>query len=291
MSPVIGETFRQLTGIVGQVGPLEIIDVVIVAAILYQLLRLVRGTQATQLLVGLVLLALLGVASVQLHLLLLSWLFQNAASVIVIALIVLFQPELRRVLDQIGRLGRHPLASYASYNRQLFNRAIAESIRAAERLSARRVGALIAFEREVGLEDYAETGVRLNSELSAELLHTIFFPNSPLHDGAVIVRGTTVLAAGCLLPLPEEGSVRERLGTRHRAAIGLSLVSDALLLVVSEETGGISVVENGTITRNLDAEGLRRRLTGSLEAAKPNGGRRSVLGWRMTKSEHEMAGR
>ena len=291
MSPIFGETFRQLTGILGQVGPLEIIDVVIVAAILYQLLRLVRGTQATQLLVGLVLLALLGVASVQLHLLLLSWLFQNAASVIVIALIVLFQPELRRVLDQIGRLGRHPLASYTSFNRQLFNRAISESIRAAERLSARRVGALIAFEREVGLEDYAETGVRLSSELSAELLHTIFFPNSPLHDGAVIVRGTTVLAAGCLLPLPEEGSVRERLGTRHRAAIGLSLVSDALLLVVSEETGGISVVENGTITRNLDAEGLRRRLTGSLEAAKPNGGRRSVLGWRMTKSEHEMAGR
>ncbi|HYZ00556.1 MAG TPA: hypothetical protein VFA92_03600, partial [Candidatus Binatia bacterium] len=110
MSPIFGDTFRQLTGIVGQVGPLEIIDVVIVAAILYQLLRLVRGTQATQLLVGLVLLALLGVASVQLHLLLLSWLFQNAASVIVIALIVLFQPELRRVLDQIGRLGRHPLA-------------------------------------------------------------------------------------------------------------------------------------------------------------------------------------
>ncbi len=125
--------------------------------------------------------------------------------------------------------------------------------------------------------------MRINGELSAEFLQSIFFPNSPLHDGAVIVRGNTILAAGCLLPLADESTVRDRLGTRHRAAIGLSLASDALILVVSEETGGISVVEGGRITRNLDPDGLRRRLTGGLEATAPAGnGRSNLLGWRLT---------
>jgi diadenylate cyclase len=290
MTNFITQALHQLWMTVTHLGPVEIIDVVVVAFFLYQLLRLVRGTQATQLLVGLVVLGVLGFVSIQLHLVLLSWIFQNAASVIVLALIVLFQPELRRMLDQLGRVP-HIGRPLNSYNSQLFGRAVAEALRAAERLSARKVGALMAFEREVGLEDYAETGVRLNSELSAELLQTIFFPNSPLHDGAVIVRGTTILAAGCLLPLPEEGSVRERLGTRHRAAIGLSLVSDALILVVSEETGGISVVENGTITRNLDHDGLRRKMTGVLEASRSGSGRRPILGWRLPRGSHELVGR
>lgn len=287
---VATQAFHQLWLTVSRLGPVELIDVLVVAFILYQLLRLVRGTQATQLIVGMVLLALLGVASMQLHLVLLSWLFQNAASVIVIAVIVLFQPELRKVLDQLGRVP-HLGSPLTSYNRQVFGEAVAEAIRAAERLSARKIGALIAFEREVGLEDYVETGVRLNSRLSAELLQTIFFPNSPLHDGAVIVRGNEIVAAGCLLPLPEEGSVRERLGTRHRAAIGLSLVSDALILVVSEETGGISVVENGVITRNLDPDGLRRRMTGSLDMTRPSNGHRQILGLKLPRSTHELARR
>ena len=121
----------------------------------------------------------------------------------------------------------------------------------------------------MGLEDYAATGVRINGEISAEVLQSIFYPNSPLHDGAVIVRGSKIIAAGCLLPLPEEGIVRERLGTRHRAALGLSLASDALIMVVSEETGSISVIEEGKITRNLDGDGLRQRV--SPKVAKGNG--------------------
>ncbi len=271
---------HQFLLIVAKVGPVEVVDVVLVAFILYQVLKLVRGTQATQLIVGLVLLAILGLAASRLRLILLGWLFTNAAPFVVIAIIVLFQPELRRVLDQVGRFG-HLGRPLSAFNQQLFNRAITEAIRAAERLSARRTGALIAFERDVGLEDYTTTGVRVNAELSAEVLQTIFFPNSPLHDGAVIVRGTTVLAAGCLLPLPDEGRIRERLGTRHRAAIGLSLASDALVLVVSEETGTISVVENGHITRNLEGEALRRRLTGALESSKQARTGRGVpiLGW------------
>ena len=285
MIAVAQQLVQTLQRILGNVGPVELIDVLLVAVILYQLLRLVRGTQAIQLIVGLVFLVIIGVAASALHLLLLGWLFTNAAPFIVIAIIVLFQPELRRILDQVGRLGHLTSLSrpFAALNAQLAGRGISDAVRAAERLSARRTGALIAFEREVGLEDYAATGVRINGDVSSEFLQTIFFPNSPLHDGAVIIRGNTILAAGCLLPLPEEGTVRERLGTRHRAAIGLSLVSDALILVVSEETGAISIVENGQITRNLDGEGLRRRLTGSLEPAPTTNGRRArmpILGWR-----------
>jgi diadenylate cyclase len=279
-----GTLAQQLWLILRHVGPVEVVDVLLVTFLFYQLLRLVRGTQATQLLVGLVFLGIVGVLAGQLHLILISWLFQTAAPFIVIGIIVLFQPELRRILDQVGRIG-HLGRPLSAFNPQLFNRSIAEAIRAAERLSARRTGALIAFERDVGLEDYAATGVRINGELSTEFLQSIFFPNSPLHDGAVIVRGNTILAAGCLLPLADEATVRERLGTRHRAAVGLSLASDALLLVISEETGGISVVENGRITRNLDADGLRKHLTGSLDGAVPNGAARArvhILGWRLT---------
>jgi len=250
----------QLEEVIRHVGWGEIVDVAVVAFILYQLLRLLRGTQGTQILVGLVLLAVVGVLATQFNLVLLSWLFKNAAFFILIAVIVMFQPELRRAMDQLGRLGNignigRPLTGFST---RLYSQAISEAIRAVERLSTRRNGALIAFERDVGLEDYAATGVRINGEISAEFLQSIFYPNSPLHDGAVIVRGNRIVAAGCLLPLPEEGVVRERLGTRHRAALGLSLASDALVLVVSEETGAISVIEEGKITRNLDADALRR---------------------------------
>lgn len=277
--------------ILQQVGWVEIIDVIVVAFILYQLLRLVRGTQAAQLVIGIIVLVFMGLIALHLHLILLSWIVQNAASIIFIAIVVLFQPELRKALDQIGRVGRHPLGAYSTANRQALNRVITDMVRSAERMSARKTGALVAFEREVGLEDYADTGVRLHSEFSAELVQTVFFPNSPLHDGAVIVRGTTILAAGCLLPLPDEGSVRERLGTRHRAAIGLSLVSDALLVVVSEETGSISVVENGAITRHLDGETLRRRLTSGLEPERPQGGWRSLGSGRLFRGGDALARR
>ncbi|HVC99595.1 MAG TPA: diadenylate cyclase CdaA [Candidatus Dormibacteraeota bacterium] len=266
-----------MAGAVVKVGWVEVIDVLVVAVLFYYALKLVRGTRAVELLVGLVLLSLVGIVASALNLLLLKWLFQNAAPFVVIAVIVLFQPELRRALDQVGRLS-HLNLQLSAFSPQAFNRGVAEAIRAAERLSSRKTGALIVFEREVGLEDYAATGVRINGELTAEFLQTIFFPNSPLHDGAAIIRGNTVVAAGCLLPMPEE-RVRgaERLGTRHRAAIGLSQVSDAIVLVVSEETGSISVVEDGKISRNLDADGLRARLVGSLQRKTSTNGRPRAL--------------
>lgn len=269
MTQAILHFLAQLGEVVRHIALVEVIDVAVVAFILYQLLRLLRGTQATQILVGLILLAVVGVVATQLNLILLSWLFKNAAFFIVIGVIVMFQPELRRALDQIGRIG-HIGRPLSNYNPRLYSQAVSEAIRAAERLSTRHTGALIAFEREVGLEDYAATGVRINGEISAEMLQSIFYPNSPLHDGAVIVRGNRIIAAGCLLPLPEEGTIRERLGTRHRAALGLSLASDALVMVVSEETGNISVVEEGKISRNLDPDSLRRRVSVKVPS-HPNG--------------------
>jgi diadenylate cyclase len=264
----IGNLYLQLLEVARHIAPIEIVDVAVVAFVLYQLLRLLRGTQGTQIVVGLILLAVVGVVSTSLNLVLLSWLFRNATVYIVIAILLMFQPELRRAVDQLGRIG-HLGRPLSRFNARQYNQAISEAIRAAERLSIKRTGALIAFEREVGLEDYAATGVRINGEVSAEMLQSIFYPNSPLHDGAVIVRGDRIVAAGCLLPLPEDGSVRERLGTRHRAALGLSMASDALVLVISEETGNISVIEEGKISRNLDADSLRRRI--ALKVPSPNG--------------------
>jgi len=266
----IQDFWLQLLEVARHIGPAEVVDVAVVTFILYQLLRLLRGTQGTQILVGLILLAVVGIVSTTFNLILLSWLFRNATFFIVIAVIVMFQPELRRAFDQLGRIG-HIGRPLSRYNTRQYNQAISEAIRAAERMSTKRTGALIAFEREVGLEDYAATGVRINGEISAEMLQSIFYPNSPLHDGAVIVRGNRIIAAGCLLPLPEEGSVRERLGTRHRAALGLSLASDALVLVVSEETGNISVIEEGKISRNLDQDSLRRRVAVKVASANGNG--------------------
>jgi diadenylate cyclase len=265
----VNQFFGQLNDVIRHLSFVEVLDVAVVAVIIYLVLRLLRGTQGTQIVVGLILLAVIGVVATQFNLILLSWLFRNATFYIIIAVIVMFQPELRRVLDQLGRIG-HIGRPLSGYNTRLYSQAISEAIRATERLSSKKTGALIAFEREVGLEDYAATGVRINGEISAEVLQSIFYPNSPLHDGAVIVRGNKIVAAGCLLPLPEEGIVRERLGTRHRAALGLSLASDALVLVVSEETGNISVIEEGKITRNLDADGLRRRV--SVKVPSPSNG-------------------
>src|SRR5256885_7153756 len=260
MNPQLQQLQIQLLDVLHHIGWIEVIDVVVVTVVLYQLLRLLRGTQGLQVLLGLVLFAVIGVLANQFNLILLGWLFRNGIFFIVIAVLIMFQPELRRALDQVGRLGRlgGPLTRR---NPGLHNQAMSEAIRAAERLSLKRTGALIALEREVGLEDYASTGVRINGEVSAEMLQSIFYPDSPLHDGAVIVRGNKILAAGCLLPLPEEGIVRERLGTRHRAAVGLSMASDALVVVISEETGSISVIEEGKITRNLDGDGLRQRVS------------------------------
>jgi diadenylate cyclase len=257
---------------------LDLIDIGLVAFFLYRMFLLIRGTQAVQLMYGVLLLAVIGLLANLLQLRLLSWIFRNAAPAILIGVIVLFQPEIRRALDQFGRIGfiGRPLAHY---NLQIFNRMIDEVIRATSKLTQRFTGALIVFEKETGLENYANSGIRINGELTAEFLEAIFFPNSPLHDGAVIVRGNQILAAGCVLPLADEGTVRERMGTRHRAGLGLSMQTDAVVLILSEELGQIAVAHEGKLLRNLDPDRLRQVLT-SLLQPRPELHRPSLPVWR-----------
>jgi diadenylate cyclase len=261
------DAFLRDVSIFLQTGPwwrhlLDVVDIGLVAFFLYRLFLLIRGTQAVQLMVGLLLLALVGFIATLLDLRLLSWIFKNAAPAILVGVIVLFQPEIRRALDQFGRIGfiGRPLAHY---NLQMFSRVIDEVIRATAKLTQRFTGALIVFEKDTGLENYANTGIRINGELTAEFLEAIFFPNSPLHDGAVIIRGNQILAAGCVLPLADEANVRERMGTRHRAGLGLSMQTDAVVVILSEELGQITVAHEGKLLRNLDPDRLRQVL-GSL---------------------------
>jgi diadenylate cyclase len=258
----------------GNIGWRDVVDVLIVAFLLYQLLKLIRGTQAVQLLLGVGVLFFVGFIASQLHLRMLDFLFTNGSQAILLALIVLFQPELRRALDQVGRLSRVRalVGHHGSFD---VARVVDEVIRAAGSLQERRTGALIVFERETGLENVAITGVRVDGEVTAEMLVTLFFPNSPLHDGAAIIRDTRLVAAGCVLPLADAIPGVGRMGTRHRAAVGLTLQSDAVVLIVSEETGLISVASQGKIYRGLDQAKLRDMLA-NLLGAEPVAGRVSI---------------
>jgi len=258
----------------GQIGWRDAVDVLVVAFLLYQLLKLIRGTQAVQLLLGVGVLFFLGFVASQLHLRMLDWLFTNGSQAILLALIVLFQPELRRALDQVGRLSR-VRALVGHHGSVEIARVVDEVIRAAGSLQERRTGALIVFERETGLENVAITGVRVDGEVTAEILVTLFFPNSPLHDGAAIIRDTRLVAAGCVLPLADAIPGVGRMGTRHRAALGLTLQSDAVVLIVSEETGLISVASQGKIYRGLDQAKLHDMLA-NLLGAEPVSGRVSI---------------
>jgi diadenylate cyclase len=256
------------------VGWRDVVDVLITAFLLYQLLKLIRGTQAVQLLLGLGVLFFLGFISSQLHLRMLDFLFTNGSQAILLALIVLFQPELRRALDQVGRLSR--VRQLVGHQGSMeIARVVEEVIRAASTLQERRTGALMVFERETGLENVAITGVRVDGEVTAEMLVTIFFPNSPLHDGAAIIRDTKLVAAGCVLPLADAIPGVGRMGTRHRAALGLTLQSDAVVLIVSEETGLISVAHQGKIYRGLDQAKLHDMLA-NLLGAEPETGRVTI---------------
>lgn len=252
------------------VGWRDLIDIGVVAVLFYQVLKLIRGTQAVQLLVGIAVLFLVGSLAEQLHLRLLQFIFANGSQAILIAAVVLFQPELRRALDQVGRLG--PVRSFLGGSGSLeVGRTVQETIRAAISLSEQRTGALVVFERETGLENVAGTGVRINGRVSGELVATLFYPKSPLHDGAVLIRGGSLVAAGCVLPLAETLPGVGRMGTRHRAALGLTLQSDAVVVIVSEETGLISIAQGGRIFRGLDENKLYATLTTALGGSVGSG--------------------
>jgi len=230
------------------------VDILLVALVFWGLLQLIQRTQAVQLLRGVVLVVLAAALLTSVfRLTAFSWLMGKAVPALLLAVPVIFQPELRRALERLGRAGAFANRPGAE---PLVKQVIRQVARASALLSDRRHGALIVLERDTGLQEYVDTGVRVDAALTTELLLTIFFPNTALHDGAVIVRGDRVVAAGCVLPLATGTAVDYRLGTRHRAALGLTEQTDAVVVVVSEETGIISVVHNARMIRRLDENRL-----------------------------------
>ena len=234
----------------------SVLDILLVSLIFYGLFYFVQGTRAIQLLRGILLVAFLGIlASSVFHLTAFSWLVRNSIPALLVSIPVIFQPELRRALERLGRpgalLARRPASHVQTIN------AIA---RASGELAQQRFGALIVLERRTGLQDFIDTGVVLDAQISSDLLLSIFFKNSALHDGAVIVREDRVVAAACMLPLSESDTLDRELGTRHRAAIGITEGTDAIAVVVSEERGDMAVAQNGRLVRRLDEGELNRVL-------------------------------
>jgi diadenylate cyclase len=236
----------------------DIVDILIVAFLLYELLMLTRQTRASAVLKGLLMLVLASWFSDLLGLTALNWILLNIVNNGAVVLVILFQPELRKALEQIGRGTIRGSARVSDHeeNEQI----IREISTCLLSLSRRRVGALIVFEQRIGLKDVIETGTTLNSQISGALLENIFEPNTPLHDGAVVIRGNQIMAAGCFLTLSEGKGISRELGTRHRAALGITETTDAITLIVSEETGIISLAKEGRLTRHLDRMSLEQVL-------------------------------
>ena len=238
------------------IGWRDLADILVVWILIYELLKLIRGTRAVQMALGAGVVVALFYGSRWGHLETVNWLIRNLFGYIVFGVIVLFQSDIRRALAHFGRA---PFFRYFS-NTATLEEAIEEIAVAVTNLSAQRIGAIIAVERQIGLRNYIEGGIRLDAVLTYDLLQSIFLPRSPLHDGAVIVQEDRVAAAACFLPLTVNPRLGKELGSRHRAAIGLTEENDAVAVVVSEETGGISLVVDGHIDGNLNADQLRRRL-------------------------------
>ncbi|MCM3631048.1 diadenylate cyclase CdaA [Paenibacillus glycanilyticus] len=236
----------------------DIIDVGIVSYIIYKLILLVRGTRAVQLLKGILVLVGTWAISTWFNLYTLKWLMNQMFTFGVVSVLIIFQPELRRALEQLGR-GKL-FARTSSLEKDIVAEQVESVMKAVQHMSQRSVGALIVFERNTGVSELIESGIQMESRITSELLINIFTPNTPLHDGAVIIRGNQIMAAGCYLPLSENPFISKELGTRHRAAIGVSEVSDAVAVIVSEETGQVSLAINGMIVRDIKEESLISKL-------------------------------
>jgi diadenylate cyclase len=262
--------------------PIDLLDIAIVTVLIYQVLLLVRGTRAVQLALGIAVLVIVYIASRILKLNTLQWVLSGLPVAIPLALLIIFQPELRRMLEQLGRGGVLATSFGPGLGREETIRLVNDVARACRILSSRRTGALFVLERRTGLNDIIESGIKVDAHVSVQLLVTTFFPNTPLHDGAVVIRGDRLMAAGCLLPLSENPNLSRTLGTRHRAALGITEVTDAIAVAVSEETGGISLAQEGRLSRGLSEEELKVALLDLLTQA----GQRApvVWPWRRTQT-------
>ena len=269
--PDLGWLLSQLS------NPRNVFDILVVALIIYWLLWVAQGTRATQLIRGIVtLLAVVFLVGTTFQLTALNWVLAQTWPVLLISLPVIFQPEIRRALEQLGQT-RSWLPQLLPRPDEMAGRTIDELVKASTQLARHRYGALIVLERETGLQNYVERGVPIDGLLTRQLLINLFYPNSPLHDGAAVVRDGRIVAASVVLPLSDNTAATSQLGTRHRAALGITEQSDAIAVVVSEETGQISIAENGQLIRNLDAERLDEQLRAMLKLEDPERERGRIL--------------
>jgi len=269
--PDPGWLFSQLS------NPRNVADILVVALIIYWLLWVAQGTRATQLIRGIVtLLALIFLFGTTFQLTALNWVLGQTWPVLLISLPVIFQPEIRRALEQLGQT-RSWMPQLRPRLDDQADRLVSELVKAAAQLARHRYGALIVLEQQTGLQNYVERGVPIDGLLTRQLLINLFYPNSPLHDGAAVVRDGRIVAASVVLPLSDNTAATSQLGTRHRAAIGITEQSDAIAVVVSEETGQISIAENGALIRNLDAERLEGKLRELLKLDLPDRDRGGLL--------------
>lgn len=250
----------------------DFIDIIIVTVLLYQIFVWLKGTAGMQLLRGLLVVFVIYMVSQLLGLRILNWMMEKFVTIIFVVIIIVFQPEIRRALEKLGRGKLFSKIGLQNFTKS--SNIVRQIIDAAEKCSVEKIGGLIVLERNTGLNEFLESGVIVDAKVSEELLITIMTKGTPLHDGAVIIQGDHISAAGCLLPLSESKLIDRRLGTRHRAAVGMSEQSDALVIVISEQTGTISVAENGYLSRFLTKELLEERL---FEIYRPAGEKKSFF--------------
>ena len=257
--PIDLEFPTKVRDLVSTIGVLDIFDILVVAAILYKVYQMIQDTRAITLVKGLLIIILLTIICGWLNLHVMTWLLQKSSEWLLIALPILFQPELRRALEQIGQ-GKFIRKGGSLLDSKEADIVVEELVKTAKKLSQTKTGALMVLEREMKLNDISVTGIHIDGIISSEFLLNVFIVNTPLHDGAAIIRGNRLISAACVLPLTENHELSTELGTRHRAAIGLSEQCDALIIVVSEETGTISVAEGGRLMRHFDEKTLAAKI-------------------------------
>ena len=255
--------FKEFAALVPTIQIMDIVDILVVAFVIYKVILMLQTTSSSRIAKSIVIILLLTALTSVLHMYLMNYLLNKILEIGLLALVIMFQPELRRILEKLGSKSFREIISTKQEQRNI-DYVISETVKACEIMSRERTGVLIVFERTSSLEDYQKTGTVIDARVSSELLRNIFFTKASLHDGAVIIRNERIAAAGCVLPLTENRNISSDLGTRHRAGIGMSEVSDAVVVIVSEETGTISVAISGMLKRHLAPQTLEKLLLNEL---------------------------
>lgn len=274
----------QIHGLIRTVGFWDVVDILIVAVILYKVYEMLQDTRAITLVKGLIVLMIVTLLAGFLELHVISWLLQKTVTLLFVALPIVFQPELRRALERLGQGRFLGLDQYLDVEEA--NSLTNEIDKAVFNMADKKIGALLVIEKNVGINEIIDTGIKIEGLITTEFLMNVFIPNTPLHDGAAVIRGKRLVAAGCYLPLTENRSLSSELGTRHRAAIGLSEQCDAVIIIVSEETGVVSVAENGRIERYMTHDSLRQRIRPLFVKEKPSMKFKDIIAnWRKKDDE------